>query len=307
MAVSFKPRRRAVRDAVPMVDLAAAAQFIHANGRLLERRRFEHLFVVADAPGVVRAVEAYKNADGGVGAMEPDLRTPASQPSAVLYAFEALEDVAADEPEAVAAFAGTALDWVATVTNADGGIPFVLANAADYPHAPWWAPEPDPPSSLLMTAGVLAAAYRLNVAHPWMAGATAYVWDALQRLQLSDPYAFRYTVHFLDAVPDRARADAELGVLAGRMPQDGVLRVEAGAEGETLSALDVVPHPGHAGARLFPAALIEQQLDALSDDQQDDGGWTFSWPAWNPAAALEWRGVVTLIALTTLRAHGRLG
>jgi hypothetical protein len=290
-----------------MPDLEAAAQFIHSNGRLLERRRFEHLFVVPDPDGVLRAVEAYKNPDGGVGAMEPDLRTPASQPSAVLYAFEALEDVVADRPHQVAAFGAEALDWIATTANADGGIPFVLPSAAGYPHAPWWAPAEDPPSSLLMTAGVVAAALRLGLDHPWLAKATTYVWDAITHLKLSDAYAFRYTVHFLDVVPDRARADAEIDVLADRMPDDGILKVEAGVEGETLSALEVAPRPDHVGVRLFPRPLIDTLLDELERAQQDDGGWTFSWPAWNPAAAFEWRGVVTLQALTTLRAYGRLG
>lgn len=285
-----------------MPDLDAAARFIHSNGRLLERRRLEHLFVAPDADGVRRAVAAYVNPDGGVGCMEPDIRSPASQPSAVLYAFEVLEEIGGDD-----AIAGAALDWLQeAATNADGGVPFVLPSALAFPHAPWWAPAEDPPSSLLMTAGVLAAAYRLGLDHPWMAKATTFVWEALRDLKLSDPYTFRYAVHFLDAVPDRERADAEVAALAERMPQDGILRVEAGGEGETLSAIEVALHPAHAGARLFPRALIDRQLDALAADQHDDGGWDFTWPKWNAAAALEWRGVVTLQALTTLRAYGRL-
>jgi hypothetical protein len=288
-----------------MIDLDAAAQFVHAHGRLLERRRFDHGFGGApDADAVLRAVDAYRNADGGVGLMEPDIRTPASQPSAVLYAFEVLEEI--PELDASALTSG-ALDWLQTITNADGGIPFVLPTAKGWPHAPWWAPQDDPPSSLLMTAGVTSVAYRLGLAdHPWTARATAFVWDALRDLQLSDPYAFRYAVHFLDAVGDRERAEVELRRLRERMPADGVLKVEAGVEGETLSAIEVAPRPDHAGRALFPDALVEAQLDELEADQRDDGGWDFSWAAWNPAVAFEWRGMVTLAALTTLRAYGRL-
>jgi hypothetical protein len=285
-----------------MIDLDAAAQFVHGHGRLLERRRFEHLFVAPDTDGVRRAIEAYKNHDGGFGYMEPDLRTPTSQPSAVLYAFEVLEEIAQEDPAAVRALGDEALSWIATVTGEDGGIPFVLPSAAAYPHAPWWAPTPDPPSSLLMTAGVVAAAHRLGLDHPWLAGATAYVWDAMASLSLSDPYAFRYTVHFLDAVPDRDRAATEIARLRERVPDDGVLKVEAGTEGETLGALEVAPRPDHAGRALFPDALVERELDQLEQAQEDDGGWTFSWAAWNPAAAFEWRGVVTLQVLTTLHA-----
>lgn len=285
-----------------MPDLAAAGRFIHDNGRLLERRRFEHRFVAPDPDGVRRAIEAYVNADGGFGALEPDLRTPASQPSAVVYAFEALEDVEGGDPAITAA----ALDWIASIAKDDGGIPFVLPSAASNAYAPWWAPAEDPPASLLMTAGVAQAALRLGLSHPWLDRATDHIWRAIESLQLSDPYTFRYVVHFLDVVADRDRAEAELAKLAGRMPEDGVLRVEAGVEGETLSAVEVVTRPGHAGARLFPAALIDRQLDELAAEQHEDGGWDFTWPKWNPAAAYEWRGVVTLQALTTLRAHGRV-
>jgi hypothetical protein len=286
-----------------MPDLPAAAQFVHTHGRLLERRRFEHLYgATPDAGAVLRAVEAYKNADGGFGLMEPDLRTPASQPSAVLYAFEVLEELG-DAPRVLT---DPALDWLTTVTNDDGGVPFVLWSAEGYAHAPWWTPQPDPPSSLLMTAGVASVAFRLGLDHPWLGPATTYIWDALAGLKLSDAYAFRYAVHFLDAVPDRPRADAELDVLADRMPEDGVLRVEAGIEGEALGALEVAPRPDHAGRRLFPDALIERELDELAGAQLDDGGWDFDWAAWNPAVAWEWRGMVTIAALNTLKAYNRL-
>ncbi|HWH92787.1 MAG TPA: amidohydrolase family protein, partial [Baekduia sp.] len=199
------------------------------------------------------------------------------------------------------------LDWIETITNADGGIPFVLPTAAGRPHAPWWTPQDDPPSSLLMTAGVAAAAYRLGLGdHPWMDTASDYVWAAIAHLKLSDAYAFRYTIHFLDAVPERARAERELEALAQRMPDDGILRVGQGVEGETLSALDVAPRPDHAGRRLIPDALIDRELDELAAAQQDDGGWTFNWAAWHPAVAFEWRGMVTLNALRTLEAYDRL-
>jgi hypothetical protein len=285
-----------------MPDLDAAGRFIHDNGRLVERRRFEHLFGTPDPDGVRAAVKAYVNPDGGIGAMEPDLRTPASQPSAVLYALEALEGVDGGDP----AITTPALDWIATIAGEDGGIPFVLLSAAEHSHAPWWAPSEDPPSSLLMTAGVAQAALRLGLDHPWLANASDYVWTAMAGLQLSDPYSFRYVVHFLDVAGDRERAEAEIARLAERMPEDGILKVEAGVDGETLSAVEVATHPGHVGARLFPAELIDRQLGELAAEQHEDGGWDFTWPKWNPAAAYEWRGVVTLQALTTLRAHGRL-
>jgi hypothetical protein len=287
-----------------MPDLAAARQFVHSHGRLLERRRFEYLFGDAqdDPQPVLRAVEAYKNTDGGFGLLEPDVRTPTSEPSAVLYAFEVLEEIGG----APRALTDGALDWIAAVTNADGGIPFILPSAEGFAHAPWWAPTDPPPSSLLMTAGVASVALRLGLDHPWLGTAAGYVWDQIKTLELSDAYAFRYVVHFLDAVPDRARADAELDVLRDRMPDDGVLKVETGIEGETLGALEVAPRPDRPGRRLFPDALVDRELTELAAAQKDDGGWDFNWAAWNPAVAWEWRGMVTLTALNTLKAYGKL-
>jgi hypothetical protein len=289
-----------------MPDLDAARQFVHSHGRLLERRRFEYLHGAAqdDPEPVLRALEAYKNADGGFGLLEPDLRTPASQPSAVLYAFEVLEELpAAARPKPLT---DAALDYIDAITSADGGIPFVTPAADGFARAPWWAPVDPAPSSLLMTAGVASVSYRLGLDHPWLTKANTYIWDQIRSLRLSDAYAFRYVVHFLDAVPDRPRADAELDVLRDRIPDDGVITVETGAEGETLGVLEVAPGPDHAGRRLFPAALAERELDELAAAQKDDGGWDFNWAAWNPAVAWEWRGMVTLIALNTLRANGRL-
>ena len=323
-----------------MTDLAAASQFVAGHGRLLERRRFGYLFGDdgTDAATVLAALAAYRNPDGGIGLLEPDLRAPSSQPSAVLYALEILEELHAPQtgtvplaptpqrtgtvplaatpqrtgtvplaPEA-ARLATGALDWLQTVSNPDGGVPFVLPSAAGGPHSPWMVPQDGNPSALLTTAGLVAAALRLGLDHPWLAGATEYVWAAVPDVKLTEPYSFRFAISFLDAVHDRdpARAGAQLDAFADRMPADGVLRVAAGVEGETLGALEVAPRPDHAGRRLFPPALIEAELDELAAGQQDDGGWTFSWLAWNPAAAWEWRGVVTVEALKVLRAERRL-
>jgi len=54
-------------------DIEAAEQFLAANARVLERRRFERLFRGGDAGPVRDAVAADRNRDGGFGhALEPD-------------------------------------------------------------------------------------------------------------------------------------------------------------------------------------------------------------------------------------------
>jgi hypothetical protein len=115
-----------------MTDIAAAAQFIAAHARLIERRRFAVLEGDGSADNVLRALAPYRNDDGGIGHLEPDLRTPASQPACVIYALEILHEVEAADTS----LATGALDWLQTVTLPDGGVPFALPTARGWPRAP---------------------------------------------------------------------------------------------------------------------------------------------------------------------------
>jgi hypothetical protein len=284
-----------------MIDLTASAQFMAAHARAIDRRRYDHLFAGGSADAVLRALEAYRNEDGGIGLLEPDLRGPGSQPSCALYALGILQEVGAGQR----ALALSVMDWLQGVTCDDGGVPFVLPDADGWPHAPWFDPAAPAASSLLITSGLAAQALRLGLDHPWVDRAAAYCWEHLVDLPLDRGYTVRHVIDFLDAVPDRARADLVLEGIARRMPASGVLPVSSGADGEVLRALDVAPRPDHAARRLFPDPLLERELDARVAAQEPDGGWTFNWLAWNPTAAWEWRGVVTVEALTILRAYGR--
>jgi hypothetical protein len=286
-----------------MTDLDAARTFVHSHGRLVDRRRFQHAVDGAPPELVLAALTAYRNPDGGIGALEPDLRTPSSQPIPVRYAF----DVLATLPPSTEgrALAVGALDWLTTVTNDDGGVPFVLPAAAEQPAAPWMQPASE--SSLLATAQLVAGAYRLELEHPWLPGAAAYCWERIGDVTPGDAYTFTFVVDLLDVAPDRARAERELDRLAGLVPADGRIAVPGGTDGEELDPLAFAPWPGHAGSRLLDAALLEEAVDRLEAAQADDGGWDFSWAKWNPAVAWEWRGAVTVEALSTLRAYGRWG
>jgi hypothetical protein len=284
------------------VDLNAAAAFLHSTARVLERRRFEHLFEGASAEPVLHALRAYRNGDGGFGhAIEPDMRAPTSQPVGVHTALEILHEVGARDDPMIAA----AGDFLATITRDDGGVPFVLENAMAYPHAPWW--EYADESSAIQTPSNAAAFHRLGARHPWLDGADELCFR--QIAQLDGPttgagYALRFGVAFLNEVPDAARAEAALDALAPALAP--LAAAEPDPDAEVTTPLALAPEPDSRSRRLFDDATIERHLDALESAQRRDGGWTVSWPAWNPAAAIEWRGVATLNALTLLRANGRL-
>jgi hypothetical protein len=285
-----------------MTDLDAARRFVHSHARLIDRRRFQHSYDGAPAELVLAALSAYRNPDGGIGALEPDLRTPASQPIPVGYALSIL--TALPPSDQGAALAMGALDWLATITNDDGGVPFVLPSAAEQAAAVWLQPSPE--SSLLGTVQLVAPALRLGLDHAWLDGATAFCWAHVPDVTPAEAYTFRYVVDFLDATPDRARADLEIDRLAQLVPADGRIVVSEGVDGEELDPLVLAPSPQHIGARLFSPSVLDRALDELESGQADDGGWDFTWAKWNPAAAWEWRGVVTVEALQTVQSYGRL-
>lgn len=282
-------------------DIEAAAQFVAANARVLDRRRFERLFRGGAAAGVRDAVAAYRNPDGGFGhGLEPDCRDPASQPAGVELALSTLDETDAWDDALVTA----ACDWLQAIAPAEGGAIAVLPSVTDWPHAPWWAPEPGGPASLIQTGQIAGTLHARAVTHPWLERATSLMWSRIEALDTLNPYEARGVTRFLDHVPDRQRAHQMLERIASLLA--AVVTLDPDAPGETHSPLDLAPLPGSIARGLFSDDVIDAHLDHLAAGQQDDGGWTFNWPAWSPAAELDWRGSITVTALDILRANGRL-
>jgi hypothetical protein len=284
-------------------DFDAAADFLAATARVLDRRVFERLFAGGTAEPVRDAVAAYRNADGGFGhALEPDLRTPASQPAAVEMALRIMDLADAwDEP-----LVRAAIDWLATVAPAEGGATFVLPTLSQGPHAPWWVAPEGNPASPIQTGQIAGLLYSRHFAHPWLDGATRFMWSAIDELtEPENGYVMFGVLAFLEEVPDRARAQAAFDRVGPLLLSRGLVTLDPTAAGETQSPLDFAPRPDSIARRLFDPQTIEAHLDRLAAAQRDDGGWTFNWPAWSRAAEADWRGFLTVDALRVLRANGR--
>jgi hypothetical protein len=280
-----------------------ARTFMWGNARLLDRRLFEYLYADGSREAVVQALRAYQNADGGFGhALEPDIRAPLSLPVPVEMAFHVLDMVDAFDNEMV----GRACDFLLSITTPDGGVPTVLASAQAYPHAPWWATEPNPPASLNPTASIAGLLHKHGVSHPWLVPATAFCWRAIAALDTTEFHTLMPMLTLLEHVPDRANASAELERIAARIAEPGVVALDPNAEGYVQGPLDWAPSPEGFCRRLFADDVIAAHLDALAARQQDDGGWPISWPPVSPACEAEWRGWRTIGALRTLQAYGAL-
>ena len=282
-----------------MIDLDRAREFAALHARLIDRVRLGRLLDGEPGERVVAALAPYANADGGFAhALEPDVRTSASQPIAVLTALELLHEAGVTQTPLVDA----SLEWLQRVTNDDGGIPFSPGTVADAPHAPWMAPTEGDPSSLHMTLAVTAAAARVAPGHPWVERAAGFCREALTALDAPRAHETLYALHFADALGD----EAVLERVATAIPPDGRLPVPGGVEGETLGLLSLSPAPDRVSRRLFTEDAVAADLDRLEAAQHADGGWDVDFLKWNPSAAWEWRGRVTVDALVLLRANGRL-
>src|SRR3954454_13019311 len=122
--------------------LDAARAFMATHARVLDRRRFERHFDDGPPEAVRDAVAAYRNADSGFGhALEPDGRSPGSQPAATALALRTLHETDCWED----ALASGACDWLRAVEPDGGGAPFVAPSIEGWPAAPWWRPDPGLP------------------------------------------------------------------------------------------------------------------------------------------------------------------
>jgi hypothetical protein len=281
------------------VDRAAAETFIWSAARLLDRHRYAMLFEDGPAEPVIEALRGYQNPDGGFGhGLEPDLRGPSSQPGPTHYALEILNETGTLGGE----IGDAARAWLARIAEPDGGIRSALPGFDAYPHAPWWTSEP---RSSFLTFGLAAELHAGGVSHDeWLARATGWCWEAIEGTRQPSAYWLKFACAFLDSVPDEDRARAALQTLATSVDPAAIAPI-GGTEGEALRPLDLSPRPDSRSRTMVSDRNIETHLDAVENEQQDDGGWMFDWPAWSLAQTADWRGIVTIRALTWLRENGR--
>lgn len=313
MSVSFNPDLACVNNDFRMsIDIEGASSFMAAHARPLDRRRFSLLLSDSDddRAAVLAAVDGYRNADGGYGwGLEPDLRAPESQPGCALHALEAIADTACATPHA----AGL-LDWLQTATLPDGGLPFALPIANPVACAPFWVNADHGESSLQITTAVAGQAHRVARAdeavrdHPWLATASRYCLDAIAKLDEAPfAYVLMFALQFLDAASGTSSEARELiSHLSRFVPPDGAIPVTGGSAGETLHLLQFAALPGRPVREILDPNAVAADLDRLERGQRPDGGWDVDYATFSPAAALEWRGHVTVTAIATLRANNRL-
>ncbi|MFE3602037.1 hypothetical protein [Streptomyces sp. NPDC059142] len=299
--------------------LARAEHFVWLTARVLEQRRFAYHFL-DDGTGegrgedaVEAALTAYRGEDGGYGhALEPDLRGPVSQPLHTAHALRILDSIGRCQ----GVRAERICRYLTSVSTREGALPAPRPSVRGYPFAPFLPVADRPPGDLLATGPVVGLLHRNEVWHAWLFRATDFCWAAVEGLEETHPYEAEAAVAFLDGVPDRARAEAAADRL-GRLVRErrlavldperrGAYPVAPGyAPGDHHFPYDYARVPGSLARRWFTDEEMERSLDFLAARQGEDGGWPAARRTWAPGGVLEWRPIVTVEALRTLRAHGR--
>ncbi|GAB3598601.1 hypothetical protein [Microbacterium tumbae] len=280
------------------IDLEAARRFLYDGARVLERHLAAVLLDGAPADTALAALRAYRTVDGGWGhALEPDLRGPDSQVSAAMSALGVLARIGASGDPLVAATA----DWLRSIALPDGSVPHVLSSASAYPRAPWMQPG----DAGFLTFRTAAHLWSLGARHSWLGPATAWCWGQIETRELAG-YEAVFALSFIDAVPEGPRAAEAVERFRPSLDSDGGIPIPGGVDGERVTPLQLSPRPGAPSRALFSDDVIEEGLDQLEREQLDDGGWDFDFLHWSPGQEVEWRGIVTLEALSTLYAHDRI-
>lgn len=259
------------------------------------------LFDGEDPYGVVAAVRAYRNGDGGFGhGLEPDKRCPASLPIDVECALDILWVAGVGTVDMIL----DACDWLDSVATPDGAVPLAFPVIERYPRAEHWSDWTYVPG-LNPTAGLAGRLHRIGVSHPWLERATTWTWARLESGFDEDAHALGEVLLFLAHAPDRERAQAVGARVSAWLAGAQWYQADPEDPGYGVTPLKLAPAADSPWRHLFDDTVIEGFLDRMARDQQPDGGWSITWEPPSSASALEWRGVETLRALRTLGAYGR--
>jgi hypothetical protein len=281
---------------VAQASFERARELVYRSGRVLERRLFARLFEDGDVHGVVSAVLAYGNADGGFGhGLEPDKLAPQSQPLDVQFALQTLSDAGAEARARVVEIAEDTCSFLEQLADERGLVPIVLPSVADYPRADHWGDGNFPPgiNPTIAIAGYLNA---LGVDHPWLMRATETCLATLENETLGEAHEIAAAAVFVEHVPE---AQPLASRLAESLPQAQWFLADPDAEGYGVP-------PTKFPREWFDDQLYDAHLDRLESQQEEDGGWPVAWQPPGPGSLAAWRAILTIEALKTLKKNGRL-
>lgn len=282
------------------MDFGKAADFIWTNGRLLERRILEYFFYNGSSGQILDALKAYQNMDGGFGnALEPDLRTPDSQPLFIEFGMRILYECHIRDSE----IAYKACDFISSYADLNQGIPSIFTSSRNYPRAEHWNnPNSEQPSFNRLT-GLVGLISWQGIQHPWLNGAIDTCLKDIASQSYEDSHTILNAFCLLESVAQTQEVEKLYQKLSDELFKANFFCYEAQSREYGLTPLDFSPTPTSYCRRIFSDEIIDDHLKELASQQTDDGGWQIQWEPPGEMARLEWRGYKTLKALITLKSY----
>ena len=301
--------------------LVRARGYLETEGRPLERALYRLHFEGGPEEDVIEELAAFRNVDGGFGhALEPDVRTPSSSALATAIALRTIVELDCPEgDELVPSAVDYLFDRLDRRTLTWRVVP---PDAQDHPHAPWWN---DVDGSLDRTFDrfkIIPRALIVGSLHVYAAlvpptllgrltDAVVETVGDLKVLGTGGGSDLEYVAYLAEApgLPEASRALLTERVKAA--VSAAVVREASQWGTYCLTPLRAAPRPTSLGARAI-RAVLDRHLDWTIDHQSADGAWapTWSWfgdyPETWPVAEREWRSVLTIETLISLRAFGRV-
>ena len=255
-----------------------AEEYIWANARVLEQRRFELLFKGGDP----RA--RHRRASSPTRRPTAATGTRSSPTGAARRASRRTSGPRWRRSRTPGPPTPTSATTSPTITAPDGGVPVALPSLEPFPHAPWWR---------IGTEGKPARAPRSCTRRSPATASTTPGWNrprrsagaAIDAIERTHPYEVEAAITFLDAARDRDRAEQaaeRLGTLVREQNLVGT-QPEGYTEGEIHHPHDFARRPDSLARPWFSDEEIDSSLDHLAAKQHEDGGWRITWAVWLPA------------------------
>lgn len=303
------------------IQFDRARSWLKTYARPLERSIFEHGFEAGSVKAVYAELDRFQNPDGGFGrALEPDIRSPTSSALATEIGLRILTELGtpSDHP-LVRGAVGYVLESIDPETLTWRVAPL---DVNEHPHAPWWHDED---GSLARTfddylviprGGILAYLYHYAGLVP--PGFLAEVTQVtIADIKGMDEAQFGgggdtlvYTRKLAEAPGLPKQVNDYLVQRVCELADTIVARNPGDWSQYCAPPLKLAPTQDSITAQVL-ADCIPAHLNYLIDQQSPEGYWDVTW-SWSDypdvweVAKVEWRGILILEALTSLKSFGRI-
>ncbi|HET7657964.1 MAG TPA: hypothetical protein VFK37_06705 [Bacillales bacterium] len=289
-----------------------ARQFMKTKARRLEKAIFEYEFESAAYARVLEELVQFQNEDGGFGhGLEPDLRCPESSAVATTRALEILQlDQGRDEQDPIIKKALQYLEE--TFREERLGWDIIPKAAENSPRAIWWDYGVfednwgNPNADIVSYFIEYRSLYSLDKLDDLINYAIEYLVESCDLEEMHELFCY---LRLYERLGEEQKQKIK-GTL-DKFVDNCVVKNPGDRQGYGATPLKVVDSPD---SLYYPkySDVMPRELDGLIDQQTEEGSWEPDWTwhqfedEWQNAKE-EWKGILTLDALRTLRNFERLG